>query len=115
MLPFGIKVYVSRVRVDMRKSYDGLSIEVESVLKQDPFSGHLFVFFNKGSDKVKGLYWDQNGFCIWQKRLEKGRFRLPSMETEVWILSFPEWQLLLSGVDVRGLKPASSLSRKRLS
>jgi len=58
----------------MRKSYQGLSVLAEQVLIQDPFSGCLFVFYNKRKDRLKILYWHLNGFCIWQKRLEKGKF-----------------------------------------
>ena len=75
-LPPSVKVYVSTDVADMRKSIDDLSMLVQEVLKKDPFSGHLFVFCNKRGDKIKILYWDRNGFCLWYKRLERGVFRL---------------------------------------
>lgn len=68
------KVFLACKPIDMRKSYQGLSVLVEQALTQDPFSGHLFVFYNKRRDRLKILYWNLNGFCIWQKRLEKGKF-----------------------------------------
>ena len=52
---------------------------------------------------MKSLYWDQNGFCIWQKRIEKGMFRIPSIINAQWQVSFQELQMLLSGVDIRYL------------
>ena len=71
------KVFLCLEPVDMRKSYEGLSSLVQSILQQDPLSGHLFVFLNKKRNRVKILYWQLNGFCLWQKRLEKGKFHRP--------------------------------------
>ena len=101
MIPVGIKVYVARDRVSMSKSFDSLSLLVQDVLEMNPLSGHMFIFFNKRSNYMKALYWDRNGFCIWQKRLEKGSFRIPSITNNQWELSFHELQMLLSGVDIR--------------
>lgn len=98
-----LKVYVARDKVDLRKSYDGLSVLVQDVLTLDPLSGHVFVFFNRRMDKVKALYWDRNGFCLWQKRLEKGRFRLWPFTDPYWTMSFQELQMMLWGVDLRRL------------
>ena len=78
----GCKVFLCLEAVDMRKSYEGLSGLTQSVLKQNPLSGHLFVFFNKKGDRVKILYWHVNGLCLWQKRLEKGSFHRPSLNSE---------------------------------
>jgi len=103
MISLGIKVFIARDRVRMNKSYDGLSLLVKDALKNDPLSGYMFVFFNKRSNYMKALYWDRNGFCIWQKRLEKGTFRIPSIGNSQWEVSFQELQMLLSGVDVRYL------------
>ncbi len=101
MIPVGVKVYVARDRISMSKSFDGLSLLVQDVLEMDPLSGHMFIFFNKRSNYMKALYWDRNGFCIWQKRLEKGTFRIPSITNVQWEVSFQELQMLLSGVDIR--------------
>ena len=67
-----LKVYLALGYTDMRKAINGLSIIVED-LNLDPFSGHLFVFCNRRRKILKILYWDTNGFCLWQKRLEKDR------------------------------------------
>jgi transposase len=85
----------------MSKSFDGLAGLVQQTLKLDPFSTHLFVFFNKAKEKVKILYWDHNGFAIWYKRLEKGVFRIPRIQHgEAYSLSMSELCLLLEGIDL---------------
>lgn len=103
MFPGNIKVYISRERVDLRKSYEGLGLLVQGELEMNPLSGFIFVFFNRDSNKVKALYWDRNGFCIWQKRLEKGTFRIPSIESAKWELSFQDLQIILAGFDISKL------------
>ena len=70
-------VYLCRDVVDFRKGINGLAILVEEVLQHDPFSEQLFVFCNRKCDKIKILYWERNGFCLWQKRLERARFKWP--------------------------------------
>jgi transposase len=99
-LPPSVKVYVATDITDMRKSIDSLSVLVQEVLKKDPFSGHLFVFCNKRGDKIKILYWDRNGFCLWYKRLERGVFRLPKVQAKVFMIMPNELSLLLEGVDL---------------
>jgi transposase len=99
-LPPSVKVYVAADVTDMRRSIDGLSLLVQEVLKKDPFSGHLFVFCNKRGDKIKILYWDRNGFCLWFKRLERGVFRLPKVQTKVFMIMPNELSLLLEGIDL---------------
>jgi transposase len=84
----------------MRKSIDSLSVLVTDVLKKDPFSGYLFVFCNKHGDKIKILYWDRNGFCLWYKRLERGVFRLPKVQAKVFMIMPNELSLLLEGIDL---------------
>src|SRR2546422_7094321 len=65
----------------MRRSFDGLSMLAEHVIQCNPFSGHLLVFCNRGSDRVKILYWDRDGWAIWSKRLEAGTFQFPFAPT----------------------------------
>jgi transposase len=76
-IPAGVRIYLAMGPTDMRKGFDGLSMLAQEVLKQEPFSGHLFVFRGKRGDLVKVLYWDGQGFCLFAKRLEKGRFVWP--------------------------------------
>jgi len=69
-----VRVFVHGRPVDMRKSFTGLIALTKQGLGQDPLSGHLFVFINRRGDYLKALYWDRSGFCLWCKRLERGRF-----------------------------------------
>ena len=72
-----VQVWVATTPVDMRKSFDGLAEVVRSFLKEDPLSGNLFVFRNRGGQRVKILWWDRDGLAIYYKRLERGEFRFP--------------------------------------
>jgi len=73
----GVSVYLACGSTDLRKSIDGLAAIVMYSFKLDPFSNSLFVFCNKDRDKLKILYWDHNGFWLFYRRLEKGRFKWP--------------------------------------
>lgn len=101
MIPLGTKVFIARDRFPMYKSFDSLSLLVQDVLDMDPLSGYMFIFFNKRGNYMKALYWENNGFCIWQKRLEKGSFRVPSIMNTQWEVNFQELQMLISGIDMR--------------
>lgn len=105
------RVYLATEAVDMRRSFDGLSALVLDVLSEDPLSGHLFVFSNRVGDKIKVLYYDGQGLCLWYKRLERGRFRLPISDESGLELSARELSLLLDGLDP-GL--AEALPRQRI-
>jgi transposase len=94
------KVYLVTGYTDMRKAINGLSIMVQARLELDPFSGHLFVFCNKSQSIIKILYWDVNGFCLWQKKLEKHTFKWPRSESEVMRLEKRQLTWLLSGLDL---------------
>ena len=94
------QVYLALGVTDMRKSINTLSLLVEEQMGHDPFSGSLFAFCNRKRDIVKVLYWDRNGFCLWEKRLEKGRFRWPGSSDEVMRLSHRELQWLIDGMEV---------------
>ena len=73
----GVQVWLATQPVDMRKSFDSLAEVVRAFLGHDPLSGHLFVFRNKSSQRVKILWWDRDGLAIYYKRLERGEFRFP--------------------------------------
>ena len=110
------RVYLHRAPVDMRKAMDGLSAIAHNVMKQDPFSGTLFVFINKRRDKLKILYWERNGFVIWYKRLEAERFAWPVKATETVItLSGEQLTWLLDGYNVWRMKPHQTLHYSALS
>jgi transposase len=95
-----VQVYLLAGPTDMRKSVNGLSALVEKVICQDPFSGHLFAFCNKGKDLVKVLYWDRNGFCIWYKRYERHRLHWPQNANAVRQMSTRELLWILDGLDL---------------
>jgi transposase len=94
-----LKVYLALGATDMRKAINGLSMIAEQ-LELDPFSGHLFVFCNRRKKILKILYWDTNGFCLWQKRLEKQTFKWPKTEAEVLQIGQRELRWLLDGLKI---------------
>lgn len=100
-IPAGVRVYLAMGPTDMRKGFDGLSVLAQNTLQQDPFSGHLFVFRGKRGDLVKILYWDGQGFCLFAKRLEKGRFVWPITREGSVTLTPAQLSMLLEGIDWR--------------
>lgn len=101
------KIYLARDPADMRKSFRGLIALTDGVLQKDPLSGHLFVFLNRRRDMMKVLYWDLTGYCIWHKRLEVGRFQLPSASVDNLTgieLSPGQLTLILEGIDLGSVK-----------
>lgn len=94
------QVYLALGVTDMRKSINTLAILVEGQMAMNPLSGHLFAFCNRRRDIVKVLYWDRNGFCLWQKRLEKDRFWWPESEAEVHGLTQRELLWLIDGMAI---------------
>ena len=100
-VPGSAQVYLVIGITDMRKAIDGLSILVADRLAFDPLSGAYFVFCNRGRTIIKLLYWDRNGFCLWQKRLERDRFRWPESASEVMAIGGRELSWLLDGLNLR--------------
>jgi transposase len=96
-----IRIYLKLGRTDFRKSVNGLSVMVETTMKLDPFSGNLFVFCNKGRNRLKILYYDRNGFCLWYKRLEEDKFRWPKMDDDILEIKAEELTWLLRGLDFK--------------
>ncbi len=82
-----MRIYLKPGITDMRKSINTLSILVQENMKMDVFSESIFVFCNRRREILKILYWEKNGFCLWQKRLEKHKFKWPKTENEVFRLS----------------------------
>lgn len=95
------KVYIALGATDMRKSINGLSLLVVDQLDLDVFSGNLFAFCNRRRDLIKILYWADNGFCVWMKRLEKDVFRWPDSEQDVMEINRTALGWLLNGLDLR--------------
>jgi len=104
MLSFhaGLKIYLYSEPTDMRKSFNGLSSMVKHALGRNVLDGSLFLFFNKNRNRLKVLFWHEGGFCLFCKRLEKGRFRFPEkaqIGTGEVALDDVELHLILSGFD----------------
>jgi transposase len=95
------QVYLAAGATDMRKQIDGLAALVVDVLAGDPLSSHLFVFCNRGRDKLKILGWYNNGFWLWYRRLERERFWWPPPDAGAVQLSARELGWLLEGLDPR--------------
>jgi transposase len=100
--PASVRVFVATGATDLRRSFDGLAGAVREVLAQDPLSGHVFVFFNRRRDRVKLLLWDRTGYWLLHKRLEAGRFCLPSGTGAGLELTAAELSLILEGIDLAG-------------
>lgn len=95
-----VQVWVATTPVDMRKSFDGLAEVVRSFLGHDPLSGNLFVFRNRGGQRVKVLWWDTEGLVIYYKRLEQGEFRWPRSGEVALEITAPQLLRLLSGLEI---------------
>lgn len=101
-LPCSVRIFIYTQPTDMRCGFNKLCMLTEHFMRQDPFSGHLFVFFNKRGDKCKILFWDRTGFVIWYKKLEEGTFEkisgknnLSSIEVDIAKLTW-----ILEGIDL---------------
>jgi transposase len=97
--PGPIRVLVATKPVDFRKGMNGLAALVKEQLKADPFSGVIFVFRSKRADRVKLLFWDGSGVCLFAKRLEEGKFCWPRVEDGVMRLSAAQLGALVEGLD----------------
>ena len=105
------KVYLYPKPVDFRKSIDGLAALVEAELELSLFSDTLFVFANRQRSRIKILYWHRNGFCLWQKRLEKERFAWPAPGSAMTLrVSKKELEWLLEGFDLWANYPHKTLN-----
>ena len=103
-LPSAVGIYLCREPTDMRRSFDGLSMMVQYIIKQDPLNGHVFVFRNKRGNMLKLLYWDRDGYAIWYKRLEKGTFNIPVDITKDYRLEHHQLSMMLEGIEFVRIK-----------
>lgn len=107
-LPPSVRLFVATQPVDGRKGADSLMVIVRDDFGHAPLGGHLFVFFSKRRDGVRVVYWDRNGFAMWSKRLERGRFR-PSFSKDDGKLAVSEVEaaelaLIIEGIDLAGAR-----------
>jgi len=94
-----VRIFVKPGPTDFRKSINGLAVLSEESMRQEAMSGNLYIFCNRGRTRIKVLYWDQNGFCLWLKRLEENKFPWPNTEEEAREISREEFSWLLRGID----------------
>lgn len=101
-VPAAVKLWYCSTAVDMRLGYDGLFSFVQSHLKADPLSGHLFIFRNRLGNRIKVLYWGGHGLCLWCQRLECGRYHFPEVagEQPAVELTAGQFQMVLDGIDL---------------
>lgn len=100
-LPPIVQIFFCVVPVDMRRSFDSLAEIIRTAMQEEPRSGHLFVFRNKNEDSVKVLYWDRDGYAIWYKRLERGKFSLPRGTSASVQIDSTTFSMLLNGIDLK--------------
>ncbi|MDQ0899486.1 IS66 family insertion sequence element accessory protein TnpB [Paenibacillus sp. V4I7] len=98
--PSNQRVFLACGSTDLRKSIDGLAAIVQESFGLNPFSSCLFVFCNRACNKLKILYWDHNGFWLYYRRLERGRFQWPAGKEEVVAISSRELRWLLDGLSL---------------
>ena len=115
-LPSAVRIYLCTQPTDMRRGFDALAEMVRSVLRQDPLSGHLFVFRSRVGDRLKLLYWDRDGYALWYKRLEKGTFAWASAGQDCRI-DPRDLAMMLEGIDLGAARkrPRFDLERRKSS
>ena len=103
LLPSGVRVHMALGYTDMRKGLDGLAMLVQSILREDPFSGHLFAFRGRKANLVKIVFWDGNGLCMFSKRLDQGGFIWPQTDDRGGkvVLTSAQLSMLIEGIDWR--------------
>ena len=100
-LPTGTHIWIAAGVTDLRCGFTGLSAVAQTVLEQDPYAGHVFVFRGRRGDLIKLLWWDGDGLCLFAKRLERGRFIWPKADKGAVSLSRAQLSMLLEGIDWR--------------
>ena len=100
-VPSGVRVWLATGPTDMRRGMNGLAIQVQETLRRDPHGGHLFVFRGKRGDLIKVLWHDGQGMCLFAKRLERGRFIWPQVESGAVPLTRAQLSMMLEGIDWR--------------
>jgi len=99
--PEGTRIYVASHAVDFRKAINGLAAMVMEQWACSPHDGSVYVFYNRDCDRVKCLFWDKNGFVLYHKRLERGRFKLGKSADSSYGITHQQLQWLLAGLDFK--------------
>jgi len=112
-LPPAVRIYLAAQPTDLRKSFDSLAAVVREGLGGDPLSGDIFVFRNKAADRIKLLVWEEDGYAIWYKRLEAGRYRFPAVPGELPRVEVraADLVMLLAGIDLASVKRGTRYHR----
>lgn len=100
-VPSGVRVWLAAGHTDMRRGYNGLSLMVQETLKRNPHEGHLFVFRGRAGDRIKIIWHDGQGCCLFYKRLDRGRFIWPAAKDGSISISAAQLGYLLEGIDWR--------------
>ena len=108
-----VKIFIRPGATDLRKAVNGLSVIVQEGMKQDPFSGSVYLFCNSNRSLLKAVYWDRTGFWLCQKRLERDKYPWPCDESEVRELTAEQLRMLLAGIDF--FKAHKELHYKRVA
>jgi transposase len=109
-------VYLHRQPVDFRKAINGLCVLVEQEMSLNPYDENLFIFCNRGRDKLKILHWDKTGFVLWYKRLEASKFKWPIRhDNDVIGINEQELGWLLTGLDLLPQEPHKTLHYQTVS
>ena len=103
-LPANTRIWIVAGVTDMRRGFDGLSAIVQTVLQQSPFCGQVFVFRGRRGDLIKLLWYGDGGLCLFAKRLERGRFIWPRVESGKVMLSPAQLSMLLVGIEWRRIE-----------
>jgi transposase len=101
LVPSGVRVWLATGRTDMRRGMNTLALQVQETLQRDPHSGHVFVFRGRRADLIKVLWHDDQGMCLFSKRLERGKFIWPTPADGVVTISPAQLGYLLEGIDWR--------------
>lgn len=99
--PPGTRIWIAAGVTDLRRGFDGLAALVQTQLQADPFSGQIFAFRGRRGDRIKLLWWDGDGLCLFAKRLERGRFVWPQASGGTVSLTPAQLSMLLEGIDWR--------------
>lgn len=110
------RIWLCTGPTDMRRGFDRLAEQARIVTRQDPQSGHLFLFRSRRGDRLKLLYWDKDGYVLWYKRLEEGTFKLPKLkEAQRSVeLRASELAMILDGIDLSSVKRVRRYRREKI-
>lgn len=99
-----VQIWLCRQPVDLRKSFDGLSALAKQQLGENPLSGAVFVFVNRRRTQMRCLYFDGDGYCLWSKRLERGRFQVRWSDAQKVALDMSTLRLLVEGIEPESVR-----------